>query len=57
MSKDKRAKARPGRKPEVLKIEGDWEGAVAQAMKRGKPPAEPVPKKGKAKKKISGKRK
>jgi hypothetical protein len=27
-----------GRKPEVLKIEGDWKDAVKHALKRGKPP-------------------
>jgi hypothetical protein len=31
-------KAKPGPKPEVLKIEGDWKDAVKDAMKRGKPP-------------------
>ncbi|HKY99124.1 MAG TPA: hypothetical protein VJL35_14810 [Gemmatimonadaceae bacterium] len=32
-----------GRKPEILKIEGNWKDAVAHALKKGKPPA--VPKK------------
>ena len=30
-------KAKPGPKPETLKIEGDWKDAVRHAMKRGKP--------------------
>ncbi len=38
-----------GPEPERLKIEGDWKEAVAHALKRGKPPAEP--KKSKSKKK------
>jgi hypothetical protein len=38
MPKKKVAKKR-GRKPEVLKIEGDWKDALKSALKRGKPPA------------------
>lgn len=30
-------KSKPGPKPETLKLEGDWQDAVAHAMKRGKP--------------------
>jgi hypothetical protein len=33
-------KAKPGPKPETLKIEGDWKGAIGHALKRGKPPKE-----------------
>lgn len=33
-------KAKPGPKPEALKIEGDWKDAVGHALKRGKPPKE-----------------
>lgn len=35
----------PGPKPETLKIEGAWEDAVADALKRGKPtkPSDPKP--------------
>ncbi len=38
MAKKKVAKKR-GRKPDVLKIEGDWKDALKHALKRGKPPA------------------
>jgi len=31
-------KAKPGPKPENLKIDGDWKVAVSKAIKRGKPP-------------------
>lgn len=31
-------KKKPGRKPETLKIEGDWKDAVAHALMRGRPP-------------------
>ncbi len=31
-------KAKPGPKPETLKIEGDWKDAVKHVMTRGKPP-------------------
>jgi hypothetical protein len=31
-------KKKPGPKPETLKVEGDWEAAVAKALKRGRPP-------------------
>ncbi len=31
-------KAKPGPKPERLKVEGDWREAVSKALKRGKPP-------------------
>jgi hypothetical protein len=30
-------KKKPGPKAETLKVEGDWQDAVKQAMKRGKP--------------------
>lgn len=40
----KKAKKR-GPKPETLKIEGDWKDAIGRAMKRGKPPKDPSPKK------------
>jgi len=43
------AKKKPGPKPDVLKIEGDWKDAVSHALKRGKPPADP-PKKQQRKK-------
>ena len=33
------SKRKPGPKPEVVKIEGDWKDAVKHALKRGKPPA------------------
>jgi len=33
-------KAKPGPKPETLKIEGDWKDAVKHAMKRGNPAPE-----------------
>jgi hypothetical protein len=36
--KSSRKKA-PGRKPEHLKIEGDWRSAVGRALRRGKPKA------------------
>jgi hypothetical protein len=32
--------AKPGRKPESLRIEGSWKDAVSSALKRGKPPKE-----------------
>jgi hypothetical protein len=32
------AKKKPGRKPETLSIEGEWQEAVKQAIKWGKPP-------------------
>lgn len=38
MPKKKVAKKR-GRKPDVLKIDGDWKDAMKHALKRGKPPA------------------
>jgi len=31
-------KAKPGPKPDTVKVEGDWKDAVAHALKRGKPP-------------------
>lgn len=31
-------KAKPGPKPETLKVEGDWKDAIKRALKRGKPP-------------------
>jgi hypothetical protein len=31
-------KRKPGPRPESLKIEGDWKGAVKTALERGKPP-------------------
>jgi hypothetical protein len=31
-------KSKPGPKAETLKVEGDWQEAVAHALKRGKPP-------------------
>lgn len=37
MAKKKVAKKR-GRKPETLRIDGDWKDAVKHALKRGKPP-------------------
>lgn len=37
-AKRKAKSAKTGRKPEVLKIEGDWKDAMGQALKRGKPP-------------------
>ncbi len=40
-----------GRKPELLKIEGDWKDAIGHALKRGKPPADPPKSKGKKKRK------
>jgi hypothetical protein len=36
MSKGKPEKARPGRKPETLKIEGDWTDAVASGIGVGR---------------------
>lgn len=46
MSKKKVAsRKKRGRKPETLKIAGDWKDAVKSALKRGKPAA---PKKGAA---------
>jgi hypothetical protein len=36
----KSAKRKVGPKPERLKIEGDWKDAVAQALKKGRPPKE-----------------
>lgn len=39
MAKKKVARKR-GRKPEVLKIEGDWKDAMKSALKRGKRPKE-----------------
>jgi hypothetical protein len=38
MSRDKGGEAKPGPKPETLHIDGDWQDAVARALKRGKPP-------------------
>ncbi len=32
------SKGKPGRKPETLKVEGEWADAIRQALKRGKPP-------------------
>jgi hypothetical protein len=29
---------RPGPEPETIKIAGDWEGAVGQALKKKRPP-------------------
>jgi hypothetical protein len=47
----KRGNRQPsGPKPEVLKIEGDWEAAVARALKRGKPSPEPPKRKPRKKK-------
>jgi hypothetical protein len=31
-------KKKPGRKPESLKVEGDWKEAIGRALKRGRPP-------------------
>lgn len=36
--KGRSEKKKRGRKPEVLKIEGDWKDAVKTALERGKPP-------------------
>lgn len=40
MSPQKPPEKKPGPKPEVLTIEGDWKDAVSHALKRGKPPAD-----------------
>lgn len=42
MAKKKTAK-KTGPKAKTLKIEGDWEAAVAKAMKAGKPKAKKKP--------------
>jgi hypothetical protein len=36
--KPKPPKAKPGPKPDLLKIEGNWEDAVAKSLKKKKPP-------------------
>ena len=41
----------PGRKPEVLKIEGDWKEVIGRALRKGKPPAGPPKSKAKKKRK------
>lgn len=41
MAKKKPEAKKRGRKPELLKLEGDWKDAVKSALKRGKPPREP----------------
>jgi len=33
----KAAKAKPGPKPDILKIEGDWEAAVKKSLGKKKP--------------------
>jgi hypothetical protein len=46
MPAKKSAKKRPGRKPMVVSIPGDWEAAVERALKKPKPPGWPrTPKK------------
>jgi hypothetical protein len=35
------SKKKRGRKPESLKIDGDWKDAVKTAFERGKPPTPP----------------
>ena len=40
-NKPKRGKKKrltPGPKPDTLKIEGDWEGAVKKSLQKKKPP-------------------
>lgn len=37
-AKETPERKRPGPKPEVLKIEGNWEDAVKLAMQKKKPP-------------------
>ncbi len=35
--KQPKPKAKPGPKPDILKIEGNWEDAVAKSLKKKKP--------------------
>jgi hypothetical protein len=37
-AKKKGAKAAPGPKPDVLKIEGDWRAAIKKSFQKKKPP-------------------
>lgn len=37
MAKKPNKKAKPGPKPDVLKLDGNWEDAVAQSLKKKKP--------------------
>jgi hypothetical protein len=36
----KKRKAKPGPKPETLEVDGNWEDAVKEALKRWKPTRE-----------------
>lgn len=36
----KKKRAKPGPKPDTLKVEGSWEDAVKHALAKGKPPAD-----------------
>jgi hypothetical protein len=38
-SKEKAKRAKPGPKPEILKIKGDWQKAVTRSFRRKKPPS------------------
>jgi hypothetical protein len=38
MPQKKPAKKKPGRKPEVLKLEGDWRDAMKKSLEKKKPP-------------------
>lgn len=36
-----KSRRKPGPKPETLKIEGDWQQAVKDAIAKGRPPKQP----------------
>ena len=37
--KKPKKRAKPGPKPEILKIKGDWENAVTRSFRKKKPPS------------------